>query len=297
MSDDQFPRAASSQNTHSASLNDDFEPPSTSNLYKFGLAEGDRDRLIAQTYLFTQYLREQAKIFIEIPVKRILDLGCGEGQLTVTLGRIFPDAEVIGIDSDEKAISEAQKNLQKLTIPPKNVQYVVGDAQEQLPDGPFDLIYASLVLVYVPKLDRALQMIFQRLSPGGYVWIKDGHPDWVKAIEHPAFYRLIGMAADAFTKMGGHPALGAELPDILASIGFTDIRFESEIYPMTNQTLPGRIAISVVLGGLYNFRKVLAKTENVPEEEILQLHKELTDDIHNLKGQWKLANVLARRPQ
>ena len=41
---------------------------------------------------------------------RVLDLGCGQGWSTIALARAYPDAEVIGIDTDAASVDDAAAN-------------------------------------------------------------------------------------------------------------------------------------------------------------------------------------------
>lgn len=39
--------------------------------------------------------------------RRVVDLGCGSGELTAVLARRWPDAEVLGLDSSPEMIERA----------------------------------------------------------------------------------------------------------------------------------------------------------------------------------------------
>src|SRR5262249_32506342 len=105
--------------------------------------EIDRARLVAQTRLFRSYIEKNAKQFVGEDVKSILDLGCGEGQLALVFAKLYPQAKILGIDKDEKAIEVAQRAAKGTP----NVEFQVGDILQGLPSGPFDLVYESLVLM------------------------------------------------------------------------------------------------------------------------------------------------------
>ena len=53
-------------------------------------------------------------------MKRILDAGCGTGNLTVEIARNFPDAEVVGIDFTDKSLEVASGKINSLGL--KNVK-------------------------------------------------------------------------------------------------------------------------------------------------------------------------------
>ena len=75
--------------------------------------------------------------------KRVLDVGCGDGRLTLGLAPLA--ASVRGIEPDPEAISAARENARKAGA--RNVQFDAGAAQ-QLPyiDGAFDVVILSWAL-------------------------------------------------------------------------------------------------------------------------------------------------------
>jgi 2-polyprenyl-3-methyl-5-hydroxy-6-metoxy-1,4-benzoquinol methylase len=75
--------------------------------------------------------------------QRVLEVGCGDGRLTLRLARL--GANVQAIDPDPNLIRQARKNLpEKFQA---NIRYKVGSSGElQYPDGSFDLVVFSWVL-------------------------------------------------------------------------------------------------------------------------------------------------------
>ena len=90
--------------------------------------------------------------FIEDQVRkgeRVLDLGCGDGEL---LARLAPE-EGVGIDIDEQAIKDASARHPELT-------FVVGDVEHLPIQGTFDYIIVSNVVGHL----RDVQSFFESLS-------------------------------------------------------------------------------------------------------------------------------------
>jgi SAM-dependent methyltransferase len=75
--------------------------------------------------------------------ERVLDVGCGIGALAFDIAD-RSHAAVLGIDLDEKNIADAR---QRYAHP--GVEYRVGDATRQLPEGPFDVVVLSNVLEHL----------------------------------------------------------------------------------------------------------------------------------------------------
>ena len=75
---------------------------------------------------------------------RILDAGCGPGQLGRTFLSIYPQAELVGVDRDPAVLATAQ---QAVTMGVRRASYIEGDIERGLPPGPFDLAFASVVLI------------------------------------------------------------------------------------------------------------------------------------------------------
>ncbi|HET7011565.1 MAG TPA: class I SAM-dependent methyltransferase [Anaerolineales bacterium] len=71
--------------------------------------------------------------------KRVLEVGCGDGRLSVRLARL--GAIVVAIDPESSLIRIARRNL-----PPRyasRVRFRVGTAERMPHDGPFDAVIFS----------------------------------------------------------------------------------------------------------------------------------------------------------
>jgi len=73
-------------------------------------------------------------------LKSVLEVGCGDGRLTLRLARL--GARVHAIDPDKKLIREARESLPKRLA--SRVRYRAGKAEElRLPDQSFDVVVFS----------------------------------------------------------------------------------------------------------------------------------------------------------
>ena len=84
-------------------------------------------------------------------VKSILEVGCGEGELTRKLSILFPDAIVRGSDISKDVIAEATKRHPDLHFEVRSVYDLSGE-----PDT-YDLVVASEVLEHLEDPRAALR--------------------------------------------------------------------------------------------------------------------------------------------
>ncbi|MCV7146566.1 SAM-dependent methyltransferase [Mycobacterium riyadhense] len=104
--------------------------------------------------------------------QRVLEIGCGTGNLTTRVKHAHPSAEVIGSDPDPRALRRAQQKANRLT----GIRFERGYAQ-RLPytDGEFDRVLSSMMLHHLDDEAKpaAAAEIFRVLRPGGRLHLVD----------------------------------------------------------------------------------------------------------------------------
>ena len=100
-------------------------------------------------------------------VKRILDMGCGIGQMTVALKERFPDAEVWGIDVGAPMVRYAHLRANKLGVGANFAQRLAEDTK--FPDNYFDIVTSYIMHHELPaEITRKVIAEAQRVTrPGG----------------------------------------------------------------------------------------------------------------------------------
>jgi SAM-dependent methyltransferase len=95
---------------------------------------------------------------VEMRPRRLLDIGCGPGDITERFAR--------ELGADVKAIDVSPRMVELTRA--RGIDAQVADA-EQLPfgDGEFDCAFAGWVLYHVPALDQAIAECARVLQPGG----------------------------------------------------------------------------------------------------------------------------------
>jgi SAM-dependent methyltransferase len=100
---------------------------------------------------------------------RVLDLGCGEGQIA-RLAVAGGAERVVGVDASAAQIAEAGRRG-------GGVHYARGSATSlPLGTGRFDAVVSCLVLEHVPDLDACLDEVSRVLRPGGRFILFVNHP-------------------------------------------------------------------------------------------------------------------------
>ena len=96
--------------------------------------------------------------------RAVLDVGCGDGTLTLALARAGA-ASVIGCDIDPRMISHA---VARGARQQDAVHYTVADAA-RLPfaDRSFELVTVVTVLAFIPDAEGAVREMARVLKPGG----------------------------------------------------------------------------------------------------------------------------------
>jgi trans-aconitate 2-methyltransferase len=90
----------------------------------------------------------------------IVDLGCGPGNSTAALRRRWPEARIIGLDSDPEMLTAARKS-------DPGVTWIQADIADWVPQTPPDLIFANAALHWVSGHQTLFPRLFQFLAPGG----------------------------------------------------------------------------------------------------------------------------------
>jgi trans-aconitate methyltransferase len=105
-----------------------------------------------------QFGRDLLTMLAPKPGERILDVGCGTGQLTAEIAN--SGAEVVGLDLSAEMIAAASTNFPQL-------QFEVADIAAANYDGEFDAVFSNAALHWVRNQDAAINTIARALKPGG----------------------------------------------------------------------------------------------------------------------------------
>ena len=113
--------------------------------------------------------------------ERILDLGCGTGQLTNEIAQ--SGAEVVGLDASPEMIGQARQNYPGL-------RFVLQDAGEMQYDGECDAIFSNAALHWMQDAPKVASAMARALKPGGRLVAEMGGKGNVGQIE-AALHRVL----------------------------------------------------------------------------------------------------------
>jgi SAM-dependent methyltransferase len=147
---------------------------------------------------WTRALRSRPLELVALqPRERVLDVGCGTGDLTLAAGRrVGPGGKAWGIDAAPEMIEIAKRKARRAGSAGRAVQFQVGLVESlAFPSGSFDVVLSSLMMHHLPgPLQRsALAEMHRVLRPGGRVMIVDWN--WQAMTKPPRLWQPGGLAA------------------------------------------------------------------------------------------------------
>jgi SAM-dependent methyltransferase len=128
---------------------------------------------------------------------RVLEIGCGTGNVLAAMARARPDVTLIGLDPDAAALERARRKL------PGSVRLEQGYADDlPLPDGGVDRVLSALMFHHLPPEEQAgaLREVRRVLVPGGSLHLVDmesGGP-------HGRVARVLGGVMGRLGRSHGH---------------------------------------------------------------------------------------------
>jgi len=133
---------------------------------------------------------------------RVIDIGCGPGNSTQFLAKRWPEAEIVGLDSDGAMLEAARKRLPAL-------RWIECDATGDLSHlGKFDLVFSNAALQWMPDHERLIPGLFALLNPGGVLAVQVPHTNAsplhrfleqpMQRIEPGRYYDILSGLTDSF---------------------------------------------------------------------------------------------------
>ncbi len=119
------------------------------------------------------YGKNLLKLLDPKPYERILDLGCGSGQLTSKISESAK--ETIGIDKSAEMIADAKSKF-------KTIEFQVKNAENFKFNKKFDAIFSNATLHWIKNQENAIACMFENLNPNGRIVLEFGGKGNVETI-------------------------------------------------------------------------------------------------------------------
>lgn len=157
---------------------------------------------------------------------RVVDLGCGTGELTAELHTTLGARETLGLERSANMLARASARA----LP--GLRFTQGDIADFADHAAWDLVFSNAALQWLPDHDRLLERLAAALAPGGQIAVQVpanfGHPAHLAAAavaaEEPfaSLFRTPPRTASVLT-----PERYAELLD---DLGFTRQTVRLQVY-------------------------------------------------------------------
>ena len=159
------------------------------------------------------------------PGLKVVDLGCGTGELTRRLAETLPESDVLGVDRSPEMLTRAQTQLRP------GLRFERGDLATL--DGAWDLIFSNAALQWSEDHRKLIPHLFSCLNPGGQMLVQvpsnHGGPAHL-IIREVAGREPFSSALNGWTRKS--PVLDLEeYAELLYRQGAIEIKVLAKIYP------------------------------------------------------------------
>lgn len=163
--------------------------------------------------------------------KRIIDIGCGTGVMTVELAKAYPDAEVIGLDLSP--VPERHEKLPNLTYIQGDVRELAKGGDERIAKGTFDYVFHRLLVLGMTDWPSYVATVASLLRPGGYAELQEIDLIGLSTSEREWFHEWIIEDSSA---MGLDIQIAGKLSALMKDAGLEDVTEKIYKIPLARES-------------------------------------------------------------
>ncbi len=97
--------------------------------------------------------------------ERILDLGCGTGELTAEIAK--SGAQLVGMDASEKMIEAAKAKFPE-------IQFIKAKGESFIDSDPYDAVFSNATLHWILNPEAVISCMYSNLKPNGRLLLEMG---------------------------------------------------------------------------------------------------------------------------
>lgn len=220
----------------------------------------------------------------DIAPHHILDIGCGPGNSTYALKKVFPQVELIGIDTSQDMLKMARETYPDIRFE----QGYVPDDLEKLTEN-FDLIFSNACIHWIPNQKYLITKVFDKLSDGGVFAVQ------IPLVQEAPFYKLLGKLTETekWNKLADiknfHSLLPEEYYDLFSSLECSFEMWQTSYYHILD-SMNGIVEWYKGSG----LRPYLDRLSSSEQEEFI---KDLLDGLKNCYTEQADKKIILKMPR
>lgn len=231
-----------------------------------------------------------SKIIADNNVKKVLDIGTGNGYFLIKLVSDNRNVEFCGIDGNGHFLDEAKSLKKESNL--NNVTFSEAVFNSDFPNDEYDLIISRFVLQHSTFPKDFIQEIYKRLNDNG-VFITIDEYLFETNVNDSAWKDFYSQWIKCFNTMNCDPYVPRHITTWLNQIGFSDIKSSIQLY--SPATVGGEafkeciIGIASMLGKIY---------PNIMDSAFLNKLESWLDEINLSKSadpQLQISHNMARK--
>ncbi len=152
------------------------------------------------------------------PIRRLLDVGCGQGRSFELLAERFRPREIVAVDIDPLMVRIARDTAGRCAVP---VTVMQGSVKKlDLADGSVDAIVCHQLIHHCSQQAQVLSELFRVLAPGGMLLLGESCEEFIDTWSVRWFFRHppgVQHSADEYVRMVRDAGFGVAPRDIRTS--------------------------------------------------------------------------------